>query len=218
MWGVLFKGRVVGGDQCCVAMQQIAREGLQFPRFTPSPLAPALSLAGVMLFELCAGQALFAQDTNNDDIANKGDEKKLCLWLCITDKQLGLIFAADDASCSAQQRADARHLVRWCLQGDPAMRPTTAELLAHRFLNPADAGVGRGAPAKTTMEVPVRHQTLRPRIGKTLRVIANPRGGGRMRYHMFISHMQVVFRRPSCPPSPPERPSWIWICPPDSHP
>ena len=57
---------------------------------------------------------------------------------------------ADFGPASAPERArvvaDAKNLIRWCLKGEPSQRPTAAQLLAHRFLEPAAA-----APAARRM-------------------------------------------------------------------
>ena len=57
---------------------------------------------------------------------------------------------ADFGLASAPERArvvaDAKNLIRWCLKGEPSQRPTVAQLLAHRFLDPAAA-----APAARRM-------------------------------------------------------------------
>ena len=35
---------------------------------------------GVVLFELCSGRTLFAQDINNDELIEVADKKRLCAW------------------------------------------------------------------------------------------------------------------------------------------
>lgn len=87
---------------------------------------------GVILFELCCGRTLFAQDINNDDLVDIDDRTRLCTWLCINDDQLATVFS--DADVSADVVQDAKHLIRWCLMGDPEERPTVAQVLSHAFL------------------------------------------------------------------------------------
>ena len=44
------------------------------------------------------------------------------------------------ASCTEAKPEDVsacKHLAKWCLRGDPAQRPTIAEILSHRFLDPS---------------------------------------------------------------------------------
>ena len=43
--------------------------------------------------------------------------------------------AANSCALPAQLRA-ARHLIRWCLKGDPLERPTADQILSHAFLTP----------------------------------------------------------------------------------
>jgi serine/threonine protein kinase len=88
---------------------------------------------GVVLFELCAGRMLFAQDTNNDEIADLSDQTRLCTWVTISDAELEHVLATCD---DAQSVADAKELIRWCLQGNPDERPTAQQVLGHRFLRP----------------------------------------------------------------------------------
>ena len=97
---------------------------------------------GVLLFEMCAGRNLFAQDTANDELVDETDKCRLCTWHVISDEELAPVlgsqdevdFGGDDA---AQTVADAKNLIRWCLQSDAARRPTVAEILGHRFFDSA---------------------------------------------------------------------------------
>lgn len=93
---------------------------------------------GVILFELCSGRNLFAQDTSNDELIELVDKTRLSVWDTISDDELQPVLA--NAEASPQQVADARNLIRSCLKGRPHERPTIAEILTHRLLRP-DADV-----------------------------------------------------------------------------
>eukprot|EP01046_Picozoa_sp_COSAG06_P021229 COSAG06_NODE_1586_length_9011_cov_83.566652_3_plen_866_part_00 len=96
---------------------------------------------GVMLFELCTGRTLFRQDTSNDDLLMDEDKDTLCAWQEISETELEEVFASSEAGDIADiKRHDAKHLIRWCLQGDPLQRPDVKEMLEHRFLNTPSAG------------------------------------------------------------------------------
>ncbi len=95
---------------------------------------------GVMLFELCTGRTLFRQDTSNDDLLMDEDKDTLCAWQEISETELEEVFASLEADDIADiKRQDAKHMIRWCLQGDPLQRPDVKELLRHRFLNTSSA-------------------------------------------------------------------------------
>jgi serine/threonine protein kinase len=81
---------------------------------------------GIVLFELCTGQHLFSQDISDDNMTAASDKTKLCLWNCISDRELSHVFDVEEA----------KKLIRWCLMGDPMKRPTIEQMLLHPFLNP----------------------------------------------------------------------------------
>lgn len=93
---------------------------------------------GVVIFELCTGRTLFSQDTSNDELIEEADKVRLCTWHVITDDELSPVFKETEG-VSDQTIADAKNLIRWCLQGDSRNRPTVVQILSHRFLNPASA-------------------------------------------------------------------------------
>ena len=73
---------------------------------------------GVTLFELCSGRLLFVQDISDNELMNEKDRMRLCTWNCIADGELDEVFSRKGNVCSEEQRRDAKHLIRWCLQGD----------------------------------------------------------------------------------------------------
>eukprot|EP01046_Picozoa_sp_COSAG06_P039371 COSAG06_NODE_4642_length_4072_cov_6.437956_2_plen_841_part_00 len=97
---------------------------------------------GVMLFELCTGRTLFRQDTSNDDLLMDEDKDTLCAWQEISETELEEVFASLEADDTADiKRQDAKHMIRWCLQGDPLQRPDVKGMLKHRFLYTSSAEV-----------------------------------------------------------------------------
>ena len=103
---------------------------------------------GVMLFELCTGRTLFRQDTSNDDLLMDEDKDTLCAWQEISEQELEEVFPSLEADeIAAIQQQDAKHMIRWCLQGDPLQRPGVKELLKHRFLSTSSSPPAELAPA-----------------------------------------------------------------------
>jgi len=147
---------------------------------------------GVVLFELLAGRHLFSQDISDDSMVNSADVTKLCLWLVASDDLLDSVLP--DAACGEDDgeastlRNDACHLVRWCLQGDSRLRPTVTEILTHRLLG----GDGAQAPAASLEPASDRgFELVEPEEQQAShRMGIVPQASHRMRYHMFISHMQ----------------------------
>ena len=137
----------------------------------------SLCMSAHMSMHMCVGRFLFVQDTSDNEIVNTKDRTRLCRWNCIGDdvcalarvctcqvhiclyvcvKELSEIFSREGNLCSIQQRQDARHLVRWCLQGDPSLRPTVPALhiFVHIFVclaSPTNSGVLRCACVYTTV-------------------------------------------------------------------
>ena len=86
---------------------------------------------------MCGG--LFTQDLSDDCIDEKsGDMAALCLWHCITDEQLEDVLANVSTRHIANQREHAKSLIRWCLAGNPAQRPTLKQILSHAFFDSID--------------------------------------------------------------------------------
>ena len=99
---------------------------------------------GVLLFELCAGRTLFRQDISNDDLVDGTDLTRLFTWGTISDNNLSEVFTGVEAKdANDAYLGAAKHLIRWCLKGKAAERPTVAQILAHPFLqasgNPSSA-------------------------------------------------------------------------------
>ena len=95
---------------------------------------------GVVLYELCCGHGLFRQDASTDVLVDHTDRVRLCTWLTISDEELDRLFDSDWVAqyghATPQQVRDAKHLIRWCLKGNPTERPTVKQVLGHRFLKP----------------------------------------------------------------------------------
>jgi serine/threonine protein kinase len=172
---------------------------------------------GVILFELCTGRTLFAQDISDNEIVDKAASKdmaRLCVWNSIGDAELCEAFKQGGSSCPDKQRRAAKHLIRWCLQGDPAKRPKVKEVLGHPFLSldpdRSDAlGVetiendicAHGMQMSSCQYFQQRFPELRgktcgeePLVSfidqETLLEPVIPRRIARVGYHVFISHMQ----------------------------
>ena len=101
---------------------------------------------GVVLYELCAGRTLFAQDISNDEIVESADTARICVWGTISDEELQPVFSDPEVAKMLHHSviADAKHLIRWCLKGRPSERPTISQVQSHRF-------VTRGAEVPTPL-------------------------------------------------------------------
>jgi serine/threonine protein kinase len=98
---------------------------------------------GIVLYVLCTGRPLFAHDTNNDELIHHADKTRLCVWDTISDDELAPVFLCDESATvvvSDATRANAKHLLRWCLKGSASERPSAEEMLQHPFLREVDMG------------------------------------------------------------------------------
>ena len=95
---------------------------------------------GAVLFEACSRTPLFPSDRSDDNLVEDSAKVELSNWLGIDKVRLSRVFKTDKpddrVSATDEQIKDCKHLLRWCLQGDPAKRPRIDEVLAHRFLTP----------------------------------------------------------------------------------
>ena len=79
------------------------------------------------------------------------DEKdliRLCSWSCLDDATLDGVFKNCE-TCDPETRAQAQHLIRWCLQGDPSDRPNFEMILQHPFLSQSLVAFERAKEDKT---------------------------------------------------------------------
>ena len=92
------------------------------------------------------------------------------------------MLPADAAGGAAARRADACHLARWCLEGDPLLRPTLDDIVAHRLL----ASYGGVGPPREKLDTSLRSALDGAPLPPLL-----ARSSSRTRYHFFVSHFQV---------------------------
>ena len=137
---------------------------------------------GVLLCELCSNENLFARRMRDDNIEEKETVNRLCMWRAVDPAHLAAKmrpfggFGGGGRGAAAVKKADERalyaaaiHLVSWCLQGDPADRPTVEQILAHPFTR--SAAEGDAITPAALMEEGVLVELV-------------------LRKHVFISHMQ----------------------------
>ena len=78
--------------------------------------------------------------SNNDELVEASDKTRLCVWQTISDDELSPVlkdaFDGTHMPVAMHTVNAAKSLIRWCLKGDPAERPTVEEILGHTFLNP----------------------------------------------------------------------------------
>ena len=144
---------------------------------------------GSVLFELCTGRNLFPLDLNDDSMVEEEDLTRLCSWSCLDDKALDGVFKNCE-TCDPETRAQAQHLIRWCLQGDPSERPSFQKILEHPFLSQSfratDTEEDEESEEKEEKE-PTKKPTKPQQKFQSLTKLPVLN----MRYHFFVSHMQV---------------------------
>ena len=112
------------------------------------------------------------------------DLTRLCSWSCLDDKPLDGVFKNSE-TCDPETRAQAQHLIRWCLQGDSSERPSFKEILQHPFLSQTDNSEDDEVEEKE--EEPTKKPTKPKQKFQSLTKLPVLN----MRYHFFVSHMQV---------------------------
>ena len=148
---------------------------------------------GVVLYEMCTGRHLFAQDMSTDSLVDESDRRALVLWLSIDDALLAPVFpleaarkanainTLDEEVVHSKLREHAAHLIAWCLQGDPAQRPSMAQVLAHPFVRGNAADAAREPVPCVQLASALTGALLKPVVARDAR---------RAKFHVFISHAQ----------------------------
>ena len=69
-------------------------------------------------------QHLFSQDISDDNMTAAIDKTRICTWHTISDDEMKDVFT--DADAPDEVIRMAKHLIRWCLKGNPEERPTAS--------------------------------------------------------------------------------------------
>lgn len=165
---------------------------------------------GVVLFEMCSGRTLFNQDVSNDDLVDENDCCRLCVWHTISDEELEPVLASKTTKASDAEKIAAKDLVRRCLQGDPALRPTIEDILEHPFLKSSSSSGSMSSSSRSSAVAAITtgaEQQQQHRTPMRLRSFSSPisASGGHeiqlplsapptmmsMKYHGFMSHAQA---------------------------
>ncbi len=109
-------------------------------------------------------QLLCVQDIANDELADPAVWSRLLSWHTITVKELAEVFPSEHGTVVEA----ARHLIRWCLKGDPTERPTMNQVVEHPFLTSTFDGRELAGALRRQPQMP-------------------------MKYRAFLSHAQVLF-------------------------
>ena len=96
---------------------------------------------GVVLYELCTGRHLFAQDISNDNLVSLDDKVRLCSWYCAPDSMLEAIPSIA-----------ARNLIRWCLHGKQEDRPSLKQILNHTLFRQNSSDCSEDCDEKQPMK------------------------------------------------------------------
>ena len=90
---------------------------------------------GCILYEMTAGASLFLMEQREDALLNKRERAELVNWIKLDEERKELILASLEPTPENKQlREHAVNLISWCLNGDPANRPTITEVRDHPFL------------------------------------------------------------------------------------
>ena len=121
-------------------------------------------------------------------MVDEKDLTRLCSWSCIDDAMLDAVFKNCE-TCDPETRAQAQHLIRWCLQGDPSERPSFEKILRHPFLSQS-FGVVESTKEDNAEEK--EEESIKKRTRPQQKVMSLAKLPVlNMRYHFFVSHMQV---------------------------
>ena len=90
---------------------------------------------GCVLFELTAGVSLFLMEQREDALLNKRERAELVNWIKLDEERKDLILRdLPPTPENDELRKHAVNLISWCLNGDPANRPSITEVRDHPFL------------------------------------------------------------------------------------
>ena len=106
-------------------------------------------------------------------------------WSCVDDAMLDAVFKNCE-NCDPETRAQAQHLIRWCLQGNASDRP---KILRHPFLSQS-FGMTKNTEDDEEEEKEEETMKKRPQPKHKFQILAKLPVMN-MRYHFFVSHMQV---------------------------
>ena len=141
-----------------------------------------------MLYEALAGEILFRRRVSNDNIRDPAEQRKLCMWRSIDADLLANIVGDEPADEPIYEAG--RNLIAWCLQGDPADRPTMAQILAHAFFARAAAPLAPSL-ARTQSSPAASAAVVDDRVPAPPLCGPVPLAPVPARKHIFISHFQA---------------------------
>ena len=101
---------------------------------------------GCILYEMLSGVPLFQAEQREDWLLDKHERAELCNWVRLDEERIAMILPRVTEKDLAVQEMEkekveewvemkklAINLVSWCLNGDPAQRPTVTEIRDHPF-------------------------------------------------------------------------------------
>eukprot|EP00808_Paulinella_micropora_P004068 g39908.t1 len=172
---------------------------------------------GVILYELCTGNQILPHVTDN--LTYEDDLLKLSIWQGIDKDRLAHVFQhatnkekdavrEDKLGLDFEQICDdMKHLIWWCLQEDPELRPTLKQVLDHRALKKGGDGPQNGEPEGSDLKAlfinDTKEQKAKPGSrGVTIVCDVTSKAWKslkaklwtmpiRTRIHFFLSHMQA---------------------------